>query len=120
MRSNGFLGSHTNLNRGHPGLGENALGGVLVAEVSFASLSPEVINNETPENVQGLFRVGETAGVVGEVPKGIVVALKGGLSKEGERLRDVKYIGCLPLFPDSLVGFPGVLRLGAFEQVVLR
>jgi hypothetical protein len=84
----------------------------LVVEVSFASLSPEVIENETPENVQGLYRVGETAGVVGEVPRGIVVALKGGLSKEGERLGDVEYIGCLPLFPYSLVGFPGVLRLG--------
>jgi hypothetical protein len=45
-RSNGFPRGHANLNSGHPGLGEYAFDGVLVTEVSFASLGPDMIKNE--------------------------------------------------------------------------
>ncbi len=51
MRSNGFPRGHTDLNGGHPGLGENRFEGVIVIKVFSTSLSPKAINNEATQNV---------------------------------------------------------------------
>ncbi len=45
LRSNGFPGSHADLNGGHPGLGENRGERVLVIEMHSTSFRPESVNN---------------------------------------------------------------------------
>jgi len=43
LGSNGLLGGHTNLNGGHPGLGEDITQKVVLSEVFFASFHPQVV-----------------------------------------------------------------------------
>jgi hypothetical protein len=104
----------------------------LVTEVSFASLGPDIIKNEALEDVERLPWVCEATGVIGEVPRGIILSFEDGLSrgiilsfedglsKEDERLGDVELLRSFPLLPYSLVRFPSFERLGAFEQTMLR
>jgi len=119
-RSNGFPRGHANLNNGHPGLGEYIFDGVLVTEVSFASLDPNMIKNEAPEDVERLPWVREATGVISEVPRGIIFSFEDGLSEEDERPSDVELLRSFPLFPYSLVRFPSFERPRAFEQTMLR
>ncbi len=63
VRFDSFPRSHAHLDSGHPGLGEDTFDGVLVAEMLFASLSPDVVQDEAYEDVQGLSWVGEATGV---------------------------------------------------------
>jgi hypothetical protein len=92
----------------------------LVTEVSFATLGPDIIKNEAPEDVERLPWVCEATGVIGEVPRGIILSFEDGLSEEDERLGDVELLRSFPLLPYSLVRFPSFERLGAFEQTMLR
>ncbi len=79
--SNGLPSGHTDLNSGHPGMCEYFFCGVLVAEVSFTSLSPEMVQYEVPEDVQRLSQVSESASVVGKLSWGVFVALRGSLPR---------------------------------------
>ncbi len=45
LRSNGFPGSHTDLNGGHPGLGENRGERVLVIKMFSTSFRPKHVDN---------------------------------------------------------------------------
>jgi hypothetical protein len=47
----GFLGSHPDLNDGHPGLLENIPKGVLAIKMHLASFGPEEVQNETSKDV---------------------------------------------------------------------
>jgi hypothetical protein len=51
MRSNGLPRGHTDLNGGHPGLGENRFEGVVIIVMFSASFSLEAINNEATQDV---------------------------------------------------------------------
>jgi hypothetical protein len=92
----------------------------LVIEVSFASLGPDMIKNEAPEDVDRLSWVSEATGVIGEMPRGVILSFEDGLSEEDERPGDVELLRSFPLFPYFLVRFPSFKRPGAFEQAVLR
>jgi len=63
-RSDGPPGGHANLGRGLPRLKENSLEGVLAVKVIATSLRPEVVNQEAPEDVEGLAAVSEAARVI--------------------------------------------------------
>jgi hypothetical protein len=71
-----------------------------------------MIENEAPEDVKKLPWVSEATGVIGEVPKGIILAFEDGLSKEDERPGDVEPLRSFSLFPYSLVRFPSFERPG--------
>jgi hypothetical protein len=58
--------------------------------------------------------------VIGEVPRGIILAFENRLSEEEKRPGDVKLLRSFPLFPYSLVCFPSFEHPGAFKQIVLR
>jgi hypothetical protein len=60
-RSDGPPSGHANLGRGLPRLKENTLERVLAVEVSSTSLRPEVVNQEAPEDVEGLAAINEAA-----------------------------------------------------------
>jgi hypothetical protein len=72
VRSNGFPSGHTDLHNRHPGLCENFLKRVLVAEVPSISFGPKVVEDEASENVERLSEVIEATSVVGEESEGIV------------------------------------------------
>jgi hypothetical protein len=88
--------------------------------MTFASLGPDMIKNEALEDVERLPWVSEATGVIGEVPRGVILAFEDGLSEEDERLGDVELLRSFPLFPYSFVRFPSFEHPGAFEQTVLR
>ncbi len=119
MRSNGFPSGHTDLHSRHPGLGEDLLEGVLVAKVPSTSFGLEVVKNEATEDVEWLFEVGETTGVVGKESRGIIFPLPDSFAEERERPGEGEASGSFPFLPDPLVGFPHMLGHGAFQQAVL-
>jgi hypothetical protein len=119
VRSNGLPSGHTNLNGGHPSLKENLFERVLVIEVPSAPFRPEVVEEKATEDVQGLSKVGETAGVVREEPGGVIFSLGGRLPKKDERSGDGDVLKRIPFGPYFFVSFPGALCHGAFEQTVL-
>jgi hypothetical protein len=96
-------------------LKENSLEGVLAVEVIAASLRPEVVNQEAPEDVKGLAAVGEAARVIAVEVRGVVVLFKDGFSKEDERPGDVEAIGRSPFVPYSVEGFPCLLSRSAIH-----
>ncbi len=102
--SDGLPGGHADLDRGHPGLSENLLEGVLVVEV--------------PEDVKGLPEVGEAPLVVGEEVRRIFLAFIDGFPEKHERPGDVDVSRRLPLLPDFFEHVLGALRLGAFKKTV--
>jgi len=77
LRLDSFPRGHTDLDSGHPGLGEYAFDGMLVPEVPFASFGPDVVQDEASENVQGLSWVGEAAGMVSELTRRVVLLFQG-------------------------------------------
>jgi hypothetical protein len=66
VRSNGLRSGHTDLDRGNLGLREDLVKRVEAVEVPSAPLRPEIVEQETSENVQRLPRVGEAARVIRE------------------------------------------------------
>jgi hypothetical protein len=97
-------------------LNKYAFDRVLVAEVAFASLGPNVIENEASENVEGLPWVCETTGVISKVPRGIVLLFEGRFTEEDEGPVYVELLRSFSLLPNSFVRFPSFERLGAFKQ----
>jgi len=120
VRSNGLPSGHTDLNGGHQGLKENLVERVLVTEVPSAPLGPEVVEEKTTENVQGLSGVGEASGVIREEPRGVTFSLGGGLPKKDERPSDGDVVRCFPFIPEFLASYPSALCHGALEQAVWR
>jgi hypothetical protein len=53
LRSNGLRRGHTDLNGGHPGLGENRGEGVLIIKVFSTSFRPEAVDNEVCKMFKG-------------------------------------------------------------------
>ncbi len=102
MRFNGLPSGHTNLNDGHPGLNENLFERTLVTKVSSTSLKPEMIEEETTENVQGLPRVGEAASVVSKEPGGVIFLLGDSLPEKDERPGDGDVLRHFPFVPNFL------------------
>ncbi len=72
-RSNGPPGGHADLGRGFPGLQKDSLEGVEAFEVIPTSLGPEIVEQEAPEDVEGLTGVRETTRMVAVQIWGVVV-----------------------------------------------
>ncbi len=119
MRSNGLPSGHIDLNGGHLGLKKNLFERVLVTKVPSALFGPEVVEEKATKDVQGLSRVGETAGVVREELGGVVFLFGGGLPKKDEWPGDGDVLRRFPFSPNFLVSFPSALCHGAFKQTVL-
>ncbi len=114
-RSDGSPSGHANFGRGLPRLKEDTLERVLAVEVSATSLRPEVVNQEAPEDVEGLAAISEAARVITVEVRGVVVLFKDGFPEEKEGLGDVEAIGRPPFVPNSVEGLPGLLSRGAIH-----
>jgi len=119
MRSNGLPSGHTDINRCHPGLEEDLLEGVLVSKVPSASFELEVVKDKATEDVERLSEVGETASVVREELRRVVLMLHDSFSEKHERLGGGEALGRFPFLPNSLVGVPLAMGHGTLEQAVL-
>jgi len=112
-------GGHADLGRSFPRLKENSLEGVLAVEMFATSLGPEVVEQEAPEDVEGLTSIGEAAHVVAVEVRGVVSFFENGLPKENERPGDVEAVGRPPFVPNAKEGIPNLLNRGAFHETVL-
>ncbi len=115
----GPLGGHADLGRSFPRLKENTLEGVLVVEVFATFLGPEIVKQETPEDVKGLAPIGEATRVVAVEVRGVIFLLENGLPKKDERPGDVEAIGHSPFVPNATESIPNLLSRGAFHEAVL-
>ncbi len=118
MRSNGLPSGHTDLDRSHPGLGENMLERVKAVKVLSAPFGREIVEQETTKNVQRLSKIGEASRMVHEESERVILSLDDGFPQEHERPGGDDVIGRLPFSPNSFIGFPSALRHGAFEQAM--
>jgi hypothetical protein len=100
-------------------LKENPLEGVLAVKVIATSLRPEVVNQEAPEDVEGLAAVSEAARVIAVEVRGVVVLFEDGFSEKDERPSDVEAIGRSPFVPNSVKGFPSMLSQSAIHETML-
>jgi hypothetical protein len=117
--SDGPPGGHADLGRSFPRLKKNSLEGVLAVEVFATSLGPEVVEEETPEDVEGLTAVGETARVIVVKVRGVVIFFEDGFPKEDEGPGDVEAVGRLPFVPNTMEGLPSLASMGAIHEAVL-
>ncbi len=85
MRSNGLPSGHTDLNRGNPGLRKDLIKRVEAVEVPSAPLRPEIVEYETSENVQRLYRVGEAASVIREKTVQVVLSFDDSFPQQCKR-----------------------------------
>lgn len=83
------------------------------------SLGPEVVEEEAPEDVEGLTGVSETARVVVVHIWGVVVGFEDGFSEEDEGPVDVEAVGRPPFDPNTAEGLPSLLSRDAFHEAVL-
>ncbi len=88
LRFDGFPGGHADFGRGNPSLSEKALDRVVITKVPFASFGPDVVEDEAPQNVQGLPWKGESARVVGQVPGLVFLSFASLLAQEGFGTRE--------------------------------
>jgi len=72
----GFLGSHTDFDDGHPGLLDNVSRGILAVKMHLASFRPKEVDDETFEDVQRLPNVGEAISVVALNLRGVCLSFK--------------------------------------------
>jgi hypothetical protein len=100
-------------------LKKNALEGVLAIEVFATSLRPEIVEQEAPEDVEGLSAVGEAARVVAVEVRGIIVIFENGLCKEDKRPGNLEAVGRPPIVPHTEESVPSLLGRGAFHEAVL-
>jgi hypothetical protein len=118
-RSDGPPSGHANLGRGLPRLKEDTFERVPAVEVSATSLRPEVVNQEAPEDVEGLAAISEAARVITVEVESHKVYYKG----EGGGFPQVRAVVSLvcPCCP-WLVLAPKVLQLctNHFVWVVCR
>jgi hypothetical protein len=98
---------------------KNFVKGVLVIKVFSTFFRPEMVENETSKDVEGLSGVGETVGVVREKSGGVIFEFQGGFSKKHKRPGGREVAVGFPFDPNALVGFPGDLSPGAFEEAML-
>jgi hypothetical protein len=63
---------HVDLGRSFPQLKESLLEGVLAVKVFATSLGPEIVEQEAPEDVEGLTSIGEVARVVAVEVRGVI------------------------------------------------
>ncbi len=91
----------------------------MAVEVFATSLGPEVVEQEAPEDVEGLTSIGETASVVAVEVRGVIFFFEDGLPKENERLGDVEAVGHPPFVPNAEENVPCLLSKGAFHEAVL-
>jgi len=112
-------GGHADLGRSLPRLKENSLEGVLAVEVFATSLEPEVVEQKTPEDVEGLASLGEAARVVVVKVQGVVFFFEDDLPKEHEGPGDVEAVGHPPFVPNAEESVPRPLSRGAFPEAVL-
>ncbi len=117
--SDGPLGGHADLGRSFPQLKKNSLEGVLAVEVFATSLGPEIVEQEAPENVEGLMAVGETAHVIAVKVRGVVIFFEDGFPKEDEGPGDVEAVGRLPFVPNTMEGLPSLPSRGVIHEAVL-
>jgi len=82
-------------------------------------VKPEVVNQEAPEDVEGLATVGEAARVIAVEVWGVVVLFEDGFTEKDERPGDVEAIGRSPFVPYSVKGFPSLLSRSAIHKTVL-
>jgi len=110
---------HANLGRGFPSLKQDFLDGVLVIKVPSAPFRPEVVEEETPQDVERLTTVSETALVVAMEVRWVVFIFKDGLTQEHGGPCDAEVVGGFPFVPYAEEGVPRLLCWGAFHQAVL-
>jgi hypothetical protein len=115
----GLLGGHADLGRSLPRLKENSLEGVLAVEVFATSFGPEVIEQEAPEDVEGLASIGEAARMVAVKVRGVVFFFEDSLPKENEGPGDVEAVGRPPFIPNAEENIRSPLSKGAFPETVL-
>ncbi|CAM6067234.1 unnamed protein product [Sphagnum tenellum] len=72
------------------------------------SFRPQVVKNETTQDVKGLSRECVTAFVVREEPLWVVVVFSSRFAEENEGPGDVHVGGGLPFAPHGLKGFLGI------------
>jgi hypothetical protein len=120
LRFDGFPGGHADFGRGNPSLSEKALDKVVITKVPFASFDLDVVEDEAPQNVQGLPWKSESARVVGQVPGLVFLSFASLLAQEDEGPVDVELSRGFPFLPNSLEGFPSFKRFWAVEQTMLR
>jgi len=117
--SNSPPSGHADVARGLPRLKKNSLEKVLSVEVLAASLGPEVVEQEAPEDIKGLTTVSETTRVVAVEVRGVVILFEDDFPKEDKGPGDVEVVGRLPFIPDTMEGLPSLLSRGAIHEVVL-
>jgi hypothetical protein len=117
-RSNGLPGGHAHLRRSFPRLEQNPFEGVLAIEVPSASFGPEIIEQKTPKNVEGLSPVREATRVVAMEVRGVVLFFEHGLPKKNEGLGNGEAVGRLPFAPNTEESTPSLLGRGAFHEAV--
>ncbi len=117
--SNGPPGGHADLGRGFPRLKKDSLEGVLAVEALAASLGPEVVEQEAPEDVKGLTKVGEAACVIAVKVQGVVIFFEDIFPKEDKGPGDVEAVGRLPFVPNTVEGLPSLSSRGAVHEAVL-
>jgi hypothetical protein len=100
-------------------LQKNSLEGVLAVEVFATSLGPEIVEQEAPEDVEGLATVSEAARMIAVQIRGIFIRFEDSFPKEDERPVDVEAVGRPPFVPNTKKGLPSLPSRGAFHEAVL-
>ncbi len=114
--SDGSPGGHANLSSSLPGLEEDSLERILAIEMPSASLGPEIVEEQAPEDVEWLPPVGESTRVVAVEVRGVVFFLKDDLPKEDEGPSEGEAVWCLPYAEE---GFPSQLGKRAVQEAML-
>ncbi len=94
--------------------------GIPVVEVLSTPFRPEIVQDETPENVKRLTSVREASCVVREKAGDVVVELHRGFANERKRPSDLKVAMSFPFTPYALKGLPCLLSHGTVKQTMLR
>jgi hypothetical protein len=100
-------------------LKKNSLEGVLAVKMFATSLGPEVVEQEAPEDVEGLPMIGEAARVVAVKVRRVVFLFEDGFPKEDERPGDLEVVRHPPFVPNAEEGILSLSSRGAFHEIVL-
>ncbi|CAK9869248.1 unnamed protein product [Sphagnum jensenii] len=84
-----------------------------------ASLGPEVVEQEAPEDVKGLMSVGETARMVAVEVCRVIDLFENGLSEEDKRPGDLEAVWCPPIVPYPEECILSLLGRGALHEAML-
>jgi hypothetical protein len=100
-------------------LQKNSLEGVEAVEVFPTSLGPEIVEQEAPEDVEGLTGVHKATRMVAVQIWEVVVGFEDGFPEEDEGPVDVEAVGRPPFDPNTTEGLPSLLNRDAFHEAVL-